>query len=81
MNCLSFVFCLTLATQGPDSSHLTPGVADINVEFTSDQNPNLRFHDSMGYETGETSNFNILKTFITQRSGEYVSPKDRIHVV
>ncbi|KAJ7214895.1 hypothetical protein GGX14DRAFT_443367 [Mycena pura] len=62
-------------------SHDAPGVCDINTEITSTQNSLFVVHDSMGFEPGQTENFEIVKHFLESRSGDKVPVKDRVHVI
>ncbi|KAJ7205726.1 hypothetical protein GGX14DRAFT_644217 [Mycena pura] len=62
-------------------SHGMRGVSDINKEIKSDQNPRFVLHDSMGFEPGETQNFNSIKTFLQPRSRDTALLKDRVHVI
>ncbi|KAJ7891639.1 hypothetical protein B0H14DRAFT_2496757 [Mycena olivaceomarginata] len=62
-------------------SHNTPGVCNIETEITSTQNPRFVAHDSMGFEPGQTRNFEIVKHFLESRSGNEVPVKEKVHVV
>ncbi|KAF8135881.1 hypothetical protein K438DRAFT_1882461 [Mycena galopus ATCC 62051] len=62
-------------------SHNEPGICDIETEITSTQNPRFVAHDSMGFEPGQTKNFEIVKHFLKSRSGDEMSVKDRLHVI
>ncbi|KAH9066175.1 hypothetical protein EDB87DRAFT_1732214 [Lactarius vividus] len=60
-------------------AHYKPGESDIQQEFESPENPYFVLHDSQGFEPGDLSNFEIVRTFIMQRSLEHLALKDRIH--
>ncbi|KAF7335121.1 G domain-containing protein [Mycena venus] len=62
-------------------SHQERGMCDINEEITSAQNPRFVLHDSMGFEPGQTKNFEAAKEFLRSRTGDSVALKDRVHVV
>ncbi|KAJ7226419.1 hypothetical protein C8J57DRAFT_1389595 [Mycena rebaudengoi] len=62
-------------------SHQTRGKCDINEEITSTQNPLFVIHDSMGFEPGQSQNFEAAKEFLELRSGYGVALKDRVHVI
>ncbi|KAH9038296.1 hypothetical protein EDB84DRAFT_1479590 [Lactarius hengduanensis] len=60
-------------------AHYKPGESDIQQEFGSPENQYFVLHDSNGFEPGDLSNFEIVRTFIMQRSLEHLPLKDRIH--
>ncbi|KAJ6452583.1 hypothetical protein C8R45DRAFT_1040299 [Mycena sanguinolenta] len=62
-------------------SHQQRGVCDINVEIISEQNDRFVLHDSMGFEPGETKNFETVKDFLKSRSGESIELRNRMHVI
>lgn len=70
-----------LGSQGPQVSHFEAGVADITKEWRHEQNPNLRFHDSQGYEAGEARNLQTLIDFIMGHSGDGLNPNDKLHAL
>ncbi|KAG6913794.1 hypothetical protein DXG01_004288, partial [Tephrocybe rancida] len=54
--------------------------ADIDREYTSNDNPRVILHDSNGFEPGRTDNWDIVKEFIRQRCKKG-SIKDQLHVI
>ncbi|KAJ7235233.1 hypothetical protein C8J57DRAFT_1194924 [Mycena rebaudengoi] len=62
-------------------SHQERGVCNINDEITSTQNERFVVHDSMGFEPGQLSNFEMAKEFLKSRSGDGIALKDRVHVI
>ncbi|KAK2463330.1 hypothetical protein APHAL10511_004641 [Amanita phalloides] len=56
------------------------GTADINKGITSEYNESLMLHDSQGYEPGSREKFDILKTFIQQRSRQE-QVAERLHAI
>ncbi|KAH9066166.1 hypothetical protein EDB87DRAFT_1801741 [Lactarius vividus] len=56
-----------------------PGKSDIEQEFVSPENQYLVLHDSQGFEPGDLSNFETVRTFIEQRSQQHLPLRDRIH--
>ncbi|KAJ7133050.1 hypothetical protein C8R44DRAFT_771819 [Mycena epipterygia] len=62
-------------------SHQARGVCDIKVEITSPQNPLFVLHDSMGFEPGQSQNFEEATKFLLSRSGDDVALKDRVHAI
>ncbi|KAH8998269.1 hypothetical protein EDB86DRAFT_2912058 [Lactarius hatsudake] len=60
-------------------AHYKPGESDIQQEFGSPENQYFVLHDSNGFEPGDLSNFDIVRTFVEQRSLEHLPLKDRIH--
>ncbi|KAG6867840.1 hypothetical protein C0993_010364 [Termitomyces sp. T159_Od127] len=40
------------------------GIADINREYTSDDNPRFALHDSKGFEPGSSNHWGIVEDFI-----------------
>ncbi|KAJ7446956.1 hypothetical protein FB451DRAFT_1148128 [Mycena latifolia] len=62
-------------------SHQVRGECDINEEITSMQNPLFVVHDSMGFEPGQSKNFEAATRFLESRSGYGVALKDRVHVI
>ena len=61
-------------------SHVKPGEADINEEFSSEQNKFFFLHDSKGFEPGDTATFDIVTKFISERC-EKEELKDRLHAI
>jgi len=51
-------------------SHFRAGMADINQEFTSNENPAFVLHDSMGFESGSKDSFEIVENFIKERKNK-----------
>jgi hypothetical protein len=62
-------------------SHQTRGECDINEEITSTQNVRFVLHDSMGFEPGQTKNFETAKRFLKSRTGDRIALKDRVHII
>ncbi|KAJ6452572.1 hypothetical protein C8R45DRAFT_1040273 [Mycena sanguinolenta] len=62
-------------------SHQERGVCDIKLEIISEQNDRFVLHDSMGFEPGETKNFETVKDFLKSRSGESIELRNRVHVI
>jgi hypothetical protein len=62
-------------------SHYGVGEANINAEYTSDENAFLLLHDSKGFEPGDTTTFDIVSNFIKERRKEGLSLKDQLHAV
>jgi hypothetical protein len=61
-------------------SHIKPGEADIDKEFSSEQNKFFFLHDSKGFEPGDTTTFDIVTKFILERC-EKEELKDRLHAI
>ena len=61
-------------------SHNKPGEANINEEFSSEQNKFFVLHDSKGFEPGDTTTFDIVTKFISERC-EKEELKDRLHAI
>jgi len=57
------------------------GEANINAEYTSDENAFLVLHDSKGFEPGDTTTFDIVSDFIKERRKGGLSLKDQLHAV
>jgi hypothetical protein len=62
-------------------SEKVPGQAEINQEFTSNENNLFVLHDSQGFEPGDTLNFEIVREFIEKRSDKHLELKDQLHAV
>ncbi|KAI0245359.1 hypothetical protein BJV78DRAFT_1365433 [Lactifluus subvellereus] len=62
-------------------SHFKPGEADIQQEFTSQDNPYFVLHDSQGFETGDVTAFETVRQFIVERSKEDLELKERVHAL
>ncbi|KAK2459358.1 hypothetical protein APHAL10511_008625, partial [Amanita phalloides] len=56
------------------------GNADIHKEITSEHNEHFILHDSLGYEPGDNDKFDILKTFIVERSQKKLVA-DKLHAI
>ena len=61
-------------------SHIKPGEADIDEEFSSTQSKFFVLHDSKGFEPGDTTTFDIVTKFISERSKKK-DLKDRLHAI
>jgi hypothetical protein len=57
------------------------GEANIETEFTSNENPFLVLHDSKGFEPGDTGTFDIVSNFIKERRKEGLALKDQLHAI
>jgi hypothetical protein len=57
------------------------GEANINAEYTSDENPFIVLHDSKGFEPGDIETFDIVSNFIRERRKEGLALKDQLHAV
>jgi len=57
------------------------GEANIETEFASNEIPFLVLHDSIGFEPGDTTTFDIVSNFIRERRKEGLSLKDQLHVM
>ncbi|KAI6146383.1 hypothetical protein BKA82DRAFT_4514950 [Pisolithus tinctorius] len=57
-----------------------PGKADIEQEFTSPENDRLILHESKGFEAGDASSCEIVKSFIVKRKKE-PDIKNQLHAV
>jgi hypothetical protein len=62
-------------------SHQERGVCNIEVEITSPQNPLFVLHDSMGFEPGQSQNFEKAQNFLQSRSGNSVPLENRVHAI
>ncbi|KAI0246579.1 hypothetical protein BJV78DRAFT_1286286 [Lactifluus subvellereus] len=62
-------------------SHFKPGEADIQQEFTSQDNPYFVLHDSKGFETGDLATFETVRQFIVGRSNEELELKEQLHAL
>ncbi|KAJ7139167.1 hypothetical protein C8R44DRAFT_563187, partial [Mycena epipterygia] len=62
-------------------SHHKRGEVNIEDEITSTQNTRFVLHDSMGFEPGQTKNFETAKGFLEARSSDGVALKDRVHII
>ncbi|KAF5365800.1 hypothetical protein D9757_012661 [Collybiopsis confluens] len=71
---------LRILVIGEDVAHDLPGVANINSEITSEQNPLFILHDSEGFQTGETHHFETVKKFIDDRAKK-PELKDKLHAI
>ncbi|KAI9445970.1 hypothetical protein H4582DRAFT_2052101 [Lactarius indigo] len=60
-------------------AHHKPGESDIQQEFVSPENQYFVLHDSKGFEPGDSSNYETVRTFIEQGSQPHLPLKDRIH--
>ncbi|KAH8998267.1 hypothetical protein EDB86DRAFT_825885 [Lactarius hatsudake] len=60
-------------------AHYKPGESDIRQEFVSPENQYFVLHDSKGFEPGDLSNYETVRTFIEQGSQPHLPMKDRIH--
>ncbi|KAH9032021.1 hypothetical protein EDB85DRAFT_2114962 [Lactarius pseudohatsudake] len=60
-------------------AHYKPGESDIRQEFVSPENQFFVLHDSKGFEPGDLSNYETVRTFIEQGSQQHLPMKDRIH--
>jgi hypothetical protein len=57
------------------------GEANINTEFTSEENEFLLLHDSKGLEPADSRTFDIVSNFIKERRAEGLSLQDQLHAV
>jgi hypothetical protein len=55
--------------------------AEIEKEFTSDENEFLALHDSEGFEPFDTETFDIASTFIKDRRNPSLPLKDQLHAI
>jgi tRNA pseudouridine-54 N-methylase len=62
-------------------SHQERGVCDIEVEISSPQNPLFVLHDSMGFEPGQSQNFEKAQNFLQSCSGNSVPLHTRVHAI
>ena len=75
--------CLLLTELPVDQSvaHWKVGSADIDRELTSPENQFFVLHDSMGFEAGDTQNFEVVSKFVRDRRDKSLPLKDRLHAV
>ncbi|KAG5732935.1 hypothetical protein E4T56_gene18100 [Termitomyces sp. T112] len=64
-----------------DISDHRPGIADINREYTSDDNPHFILHDSQGFEPGSADHWKTVQDFISQKCKSNLPVKDRLHAI
>ncbi|TFK48701.1 hypothetical protein OE88DRAFT_1737482 [Heliocybe sulcata] len=57
------------------------GSADIEKEFTSPQNSRFILHDSRGFEYGDESKLNDVKSFIRYRTRKGLKESKRLHAI
>jgi len=62
-------------------AHGERGVCDIKDGLISAENDRFVLHDSMGFESGDTKNFTIVKNFLKLRSGNDIDLPERVHVI
>ncbi|KAJ7848461.1 hypothetical protein B0H14DRAFT_2445933 [Mycena olivaceomarginata] len=62
-------------------AHGERGNCNINDEIISAENSRFVLHDSMGFEPGQTKNFDDAKNFLEKRGLKDVALKDRVHVI
>ncbi|KAJ6455173.1 hypothetical protein C8R45DRAFT_1036675 [Mycena sanguinolenta] len=62
-------------------SYTERGKSDINAEIISPQNDRFVLHDSMGFEGGDATNLETVKSFIRSRSGRNVVLAQRVHAI
>ncbi|KAG0701052.1 hypothetical protein DFH29DRAFT_831860 [Suillus ampliporus] len=67
-------------TEGVDVAEHMRGKADINTEFTAQDNKRFVLHDSEGFEGGDRRSYLAAKEFISRRR-EMLELKDKIHAV
>ncbi|KAJ7015957.1 hypothetical protein C8F04DRAFT_1168290, partial [Mycena alexandri] len=73
---INYAFGVELATVADK----VRGTCNIENEITSEQNPRFVLHDSMGFEPGQTQNYETAKVFLESR-GEGAALKDRVHAI
>ncbi|KAJ7501551.1 hypothetical protein B0H11DRAFT_1992113 [Mycena galericulata] len=73
---INYAFGINLAT----SSNQVRGQCKIEDEIIPKNNHRFSLHDSMGFEPGQTKNFEEAKKFLRSH-GESVPLKDRIHAI
>ncbi|KAJ6522255.1 hypothetical protein B0H19DRAFT_1203005 [Mycena capillaripes] len=73
---INYTFGINLAT----SSNQVRGRCNIEDEIISERNERFVLHDSMGFEPGQTQNFEAAKRFLESRA-ESVALKDRVHAI
>ncbi|KAJ6455184.1 hypothetical protein C8R45DRAFT_1036755 [Mycena sanguinolenta] len=57
------------------------GKSDINAEIISPQNNRFVLHDSMGFENGDITNLETVKSFLRARSGQNIALDQRVHAI
>ncbi|KAG6330484.1 hypothetical protein ID866_8603, partial [Astraeus odoratus] len=62
------------------AEHNQRGVANIETELTSHQNPRLVLHDSRGFESGDRENSETVERFITRRK-THPDIGERLHAI
>ncbi|KAG6862106.1 hypothetical protein C0995_005916 [Termitomyces sp. Mi166 len=72
---------MTKRKQDIDIADGRAGAADINREYTSDDNPRFALHDSKGFEPGSTNNWGVVEEFIHQRSKKSLHIEQRLHAL
>jgi len=75
-----FIFIISQDCDSQHVSELRPGKADINVEIPAKFNPRFVLHDSLGFEAGDVSNFEIVQEFIKSRN-QQPDLKDQLHAI
>ncbi|KAF9459645.1 hypothetical protein BDZ94DRAFT_1224347 [Collybia nuda] len=61
-------------------SHNLPGMADIEREIPSKDNPHFLLHDSQGFEHGEKDTLDVVQNFIKRRE-EMEEIKAKLHAI
>jgi len=74
---INHVFRIT----GAAVSQYEVGKAEIEKEFSSDENEFLLLHDSEGFEPGDTKTFDVVSKFLTDRRDQNLPLKDQLHAV
>jgi len=62
-------------------SHGERGKCNINDEIISVENPCFVLHDSMGFEPGDTENYDLTVKFLEDRTEKSKPLMDRLHVI
>ncbi|KAJ7939553.1 hypothetical protein B0H13DRAFT_2497436 [Mycena leptocephala] len=73
---INYAFGTDLAT----ASDKVRGKCNIEDEIISEHNDRFVLHDSMGFEPGQTENFEAARNFI-ESHGENVPLKDQVHTI
>ncbi|KAK7448838.1 hypothetical protein VKT23_013567 [Stygiomarasmius scandens] len=64
-----------------DIAHNRAGEADINREYTSQDNPRFVLHDSKGFEPGSEKTWDLVKKFVSDRCSSDRPLKERVHII
>jgi flagellar basal body-associated protein FliL len=69
-----------LAVSFKHTSENIRGVADIDREFISPNNERFVVHDSVGFESADEDNMEVVKKFVAQRKAQ-PQIEDQLHAI